>query len=324
MDDRAQERQAFAATHGWGDAAAEKLPVDASLRHYYRLRQNGKSALLMDCPPAHHEEDVRPFIRVDEHLRRLGMSAPALYAADIPRSLILLEDFGDDTFTRLLAKGHDERQLYELAIDALIHLHRHPDALDIELKTYTDEIVSQVAFVLDWYLPDIGITPDAACRESFAAAFATVFAALPPPSQTLMHRDYHVDNLLRLDRPGVKACGIIDFQDAYRCDRSYDVLSLLEDARRDMSPDLREHLLARYAAALPIDESFRAWYAALAGVRHLRIIGNLTRRAVRDGKPQYRAYLPRVFGYLHHSLQSPWLQPVAEWCKEYNVIPGLR
>jgi aminoglycoside/choline kinase family phosphotransferase len=302
----------------------EKLPVDASLRTYYRLRQGDKTALLMDAPSANPEEDVRPFIRVDEHLRRLGLSAPAIYAADVPRSLILLEDFGDDTFTRLLAKGHDERALYELAIDALIHLHRQPQALDIELKTYTDEIISQVEFVLDWYLPDIGINPDAACRESFAEAFRQVFAALPPPSNTLMHRDYHVDNLLLLDRPGVKACGIIDFQDAYRCDRSYDVLSLLEDARRDISPALRAHLLARYAAALPVDESFRAWYAALAGVRHLRIIGNLTRRAVRDGKPKYREYLPRVFGYLHNSLQSPWLQPVAAWCETYNVIPGLR
>ena len=109
MSEREQERLDFAAIHGWADAAVEKLPVDASLRHYYRLHRNGRTSLLMDCPPAHAEEDVRPFIRIDEHLRRLGLSAPEIYAADVPRSLILLEDFGDDTFTRLLAKGHDER-----------------------------------------------------------------------------------------------------------------------------------------------------------------------------------------------------------------------
>src|SRR5215470_10381485 len=121
QDAREARIAAFLAEHGWGDAERVPLAGDASFRRYDRLSRPGETAVLMDAPPP--MEDVRPFVRIADLLRSAGLSAPAIWAADETAGLLLLEDFGDDTYTRLLDRGADPVALYDLAIDVLAHLH---------------------------------------------------------------------------------------------------------------------------------------------------------------------------------------------------------
>jgi len=329
MSDRGRHLAAFLTEAGWGDAQRRPLAGDASFRRYDRLSLGERRAVLMDAPPPH--EDVDAFHRVERLLLSLGLSAPRALAVDRAGGFMLLEDLGDRTFTRALAEGADERALYQLAVDVLVHLHARADPAALAaapLPAYDDQRLLEEALLLtDWYLPALrgGETP-AAAREAYIEAWRAVFplARRVPPSLVL--RDYHVDNLMVLPgRGGVAGCGLLDFQDAVIGPRSYDLVSLLEDARRDLSKDLVAAMLARYFAAFPtLDPAvFRASYAILGAQRNAKIIGIFTRLCRRDGKDRYLCHIPRVWRLLEGDLAAPELAPVKAWFDE-AVPPAER
>ena len=315
MTDRATSIAAFLSTAGWGAADRRLLAGDASFRKYYRLSGPQGPAVLMDAPPP--MENVGPFLAIARHLHDLGYSAPRILAEDRAAGLLLIEDFGDATFTRLLASGTDEASLYALAVDLLIDLHKQPRAAAIDLPPYDEErLFAEAALLTDWYLPAIGAAVPSAVREDYRARWSRafqIFAATPP---TLVLRDYHVDNLMRLPgRSGVAACGLLDFQDAVLGPPAYDLVSLLEDARRDVSPGVAAAMTARYLAAFPAlnRERFLAGYAVLGAQRNAKIVGIFTRLMVRDKKPHYLVHIPRVWRLLEGDLKHPALAEVAEW-----------
>ncbi|MFN4281687.1 MAG: aminoglycoside phosphotransferase family protein [Alphaproteobacteria bacterium] len=307
----------FLAKCGWADAARDKLPGDASFRRYERLTLDGRRAMLMDAPPP--KEDVRPFLRVARHLTKLGFSAPHVFEADEANGLLLLEDLGDDTFTRLLAKGADERALYELAVDTLIGLHLVPidKVLPLSTPPYDEaKLLEEARLLTDWFMPAMDIAPTPDALAAYAAAWREAFAALDRQPYTLVLRDYHVDNLMRLPaRAGIAACGLLDFQDALVGPTAYDFVSLLEDARRDLAPGLAEAMTARYLAAFPqLDrDAFAAACAVLAAQRNAKIVGIFTRLSRRDGKHHYLGHVPRVWRLLQHDLTHPALAGVRAW-----------
>src|SRR6516162_7382167 len=224
-DIRHEAMAAFVDTTMWRGIPAVPLAGDASFRRYYRLAGNGGSAVLMDAPPP--QEDIGPFVAVAGLLRELGLSAPEVLAQDRDEGFLLLEDFGDDTYTRLLARGADEPALYGLAVDTLVALQRAVELRgEVELPLYDMErLLGEAALLVDWYRPLVG-----GLREEYLALWRAVLpnAIVAPP--TLVLRDYHVDNLMLLpDRPGVRGCGLLDFQDAVTGPPSYDLVSLLED-----------------------------------------------------------------------------------------------
>ncbi|HEY4134439.1 MAG TPA: phosphotransferase [Alphaproteobacteria bacterium] len=310
--------EAFLARCGWAGTARDKLPGDASFRRYERLTLEGRRAMLMDAPPP--KEDVRPFLRVARHLTSLGFSAPHVFEADEASGLLLLEDLGDDTFTRLLAKGADEPALYELAVDTLIALHHVPvdKVLPLHTPPYDEaKLLEEARLLTDWFMPAISGSPlPADVTESYAAAWCDAFKALESQPYTLVLRDYHVDNLMRLpSRSGVSACGLLDFQDALVGPTAYDLVSLLEDARRDLAPGLAEAMTARYLAAFPKlnAEAFAAAAAVLAAQRNAKIVGIFTRLSRRDGKHHYLGHVPRVWRLLENDLRHPALASVRAW-----------
>jgi hypothetical protein len=134
-----------------------------------------------------------------------------------------------------------------------------------------------------------------------------------PPVLTL--RDYHADNLMIIDRPGLKGLGLLDYQDALAGHPAYDLASLLQDIRREVTPELEAAMLDRYIAARPgIDEqAFRTAYDILAAQRNIKILGVFTRLYVRDGKASYPAFHPRLWQLVHRNLERPALAPVAGW-----------
>ncbi|WP_460018897.1 aminoglycoside phosphotransferase family protein [Magnetospira thiophila] len=319
---RDQIIETFLCQAGWGDADRRPLADDASFRRYDRISGTDRQAVLMDAPP--DREDVRPFLRVARHLHDLGFSAPAILAEDPLNGLLLLEDLGDDTYTRLLARGADEADLYALAVDVLIALHRQPTtkALFPGLPPYDDTMFLTEAFLLpDWYLSAVRGQPTSEpLRDAYRAAWAEVLPQVRGQPDTLVLRDFHVDNLLRLSgRQGVAACGLLDFQDALAGPPAYDLMSLLEDARRDMDPALKARLMARYLAAFPdVDRTaFETAFTVLAAQRHAKVIGIFTRLCIRDGKPGYLGHIPRVWRLLEAALAHPALAPVAHWFKTH-------
>lgn len=283
----------------------------------------------MDAPPA--KEDVRPFARIARHLRNLGFGAPEILAEDPATGLLLLEDLGDDTFSRLIERSAaNERELYALAIDVLARLHRIPprQAIPPGLPQYDQsKLLDEACLFTDWYLPAVAGKPlPRGVRRQFVAAWRAAFASILDVSPTLVLRDFHVDNLMRVaGREGLAACGLLDFQDAVAGPAAYDLMSLLEDARRDISKDLKAEMIERYRLQVPgLDwPAFATSFTVLAVQRHAKVIGIFTRLFLRDGKPGYLVHIPRVWRLLEAALPHPDLAPVAAWL-DRHVPPVLR
>lgn len=321
--DREAQIVAFLAAHGWGAATREPLSGDASFRRYERLRGGARPALLMDAPPS--EEDVRPYVTVARHLTAMGLSAPTILAADEAAGLLVIEDFGDATYTAKLADGADETPLYALAVDVLVDLHRHAEAAAVDVPVYSEtDYLDEAGLFVDWYLPEIAGAPTApAVRDEYLDLWRAALAATDGGPTSLVLRDYHVDNLMWLEsRTGVARCGLLDFQDARIGPVAYDLVSLLEDARRDVPDDLITTMTDRYLAAFPdLDrERFVQAAATLSAQRNCKIIGIFTRLLRRDGKPSYLPHIPRVWRWLERDLAHPALEPLRAFLDD--LIPA--
>ena len=308
---------AFLQKAGWGTAERGLLAGDASFRRYDRLRLAGRTAVLMDAPPP--MENVGPFINVAGLLAGLGFSAPRILAEDRAQGLLLLEDLGDDTYTSLLRRGHDERSLYELATDALIELGRRVPAQALTTLPAFDEArcLREVSLLLDWYWPAIkGATAPDAARADFEAAWHATLPAMWKAGRTVTIFDFHVDNLLLLPgRSGFQACGLLDFQDAVAGPTPFDLASLLEDVRRHVPQGLAQAMVDRYLNGNPelSADDFRSAYAVSAAQRNTRIAGTFTRLLKRDSKPGYQRFMPRLWELLQQDIAHPALAAVKAW-----------
>ena len=259
-----------------------------------------------------------PFVRIDGHLRQLGFSVPEIFARDEKNGLLLLEDFGDATFARLLDNGGDPEKLFTLATDVLIALHKYPQAVPENLRLYSPELMlADLELFLEWGVPDISDEGKAEFRKVWRE---TLPAAHQTPASLLL-RDYHVANLMWLPaRDGLQQAGLLDFQDAYQGPIAYDLVSLLEDARHDIPEALRQQLFTRYLAQFPnLDrDAFATSAAILAALRHTRILAIFERLSKRDGKPKYKElHSPRVERLLQEALRHPALSKVEHWFEKY-------
>ncbi|HYF86029.1 aminoglycoside phosphotransferase family protein [Azospirillum sp.] len=326
---REAEIAAFLVANGLSVAVREPLAGDASARRYERLRKaDGETLILVDTPaPA---EDLVPFIAIGAELAAIDLSVPVVIASDVERGLAIQEDFGSETFSRLLADGADPQPLYGVATDALITIHRGwPEgaAERLGLPVYDPALfIAQTRLFIDAYVPVVlGRSLSEEDRSDFDTAWRTVLEPVCAGAPSLLLRDYHVDNLMRLPRPGVNAAGLIDFQSAGWGPRAYDLVSLLEDARRDVAPDLAEAMVARYLTAFPDTDAaaFRRAMAILGAARHTRIVAIFVRLALSQGRRSYLVHLPRVWRLLEAQLAKPELAPVATWF-DRHLPPAAR
>ena len=301
---------------GWGGATIAPLPGDASFRRYFRLHRDGETAMLMHAPPP--EDDPRPFLFVARWLDQHGMRAPRILAERAQQGWVLTEDFGDRRMREWLDDyPEQERAVYGGAVDALVELHRKPpgDFEPYDMAVYQRE----AGLFTEWFCPAAGLLVDEA---GFVAAWQAVLEPLltrQRPGVTVL-RDYHAENIM-LPPDGTQ--GLIDFQDALVGHRAYDLVSLLQDARREVSVELERAMLDHYAEATGADAEFEADYARLGAQRNAKIVGIFTRLARRDGKPRYLELIPRVWNAMERDLRHPALAPVARWF-EANIPQGLR
>ncbi|HSG35378.1 MAG TPA: phosphotransferase [Sphingomonadaceae bacterium] len=291
---------------GWGGAAIEPLAGDASFRRYFRIRDGTKSAMLMDAPPPN--EDPGPFLDVGRWLIEHGHRAPQILAEERARGLVLLEDFGADRMRDWLdERPAAELETYRKAIDALVELHRSPPGpfAPYDMDAYQRE----VALFPEWFAPAAGFRVD---EESYRAAWHEVLSPMIPrqqPGVTVL-RDYHAENIMLLAN-GEQ--GLIDFQDALVGHPAYDLVSLLQDARRDVSLELERAMLDHYERQIETGPDFEADYARLGAQRNAKIVGIFARLWQRDGKPRYLEFIPRVWEALERDIAHPALAPVARW-----------
>lgn len=299
----------FLAAHGWADATILPLAGDASFRRYFRVVDVERRAVLMDAPPPH--EDPRPFVNIASYLSEHGFAAPAILASDLDQGLVLLEDFGDLRMREYVDASPDlEQDVYARAIDLLGELHAFPPA---DIPPYDAAVYHrEVDLLTEWFGPAAGLELD---QSSYTAAWDAVLPLLNEGSPTVtVLRDYHAENIMLLpDLERSHGLGLLDFQDALAGHPAYDLVSLLQDARRDVSPAIERAMLARYRAATGVGEGFDAAYHVLGAQRNAKIIGIFTRLWKRDGKPRYLNYLPRMWDLLERDLAHPALVPVKSW-----------
>ena len=308
----------FLASAGWAGAAIEPLIGDASFRRYFRVRRGGESAMLMDAPPA--AENPEPFLRAARWLDANGLRAPRILADDTARGLVLLEDFGAARMRDYLDEwSGDEEEVYRAAVDTLVELHQLPAGPFPDYGMH--EYLREARLLTEWYCPAQGLSVAA---DAYAASWEQVLAPLLPrqrPGVTVL-RDYHAENIMLLG--ALQKQGLLDFQDALAGHRAYDLVSLLQDARRDVSPALEAEMLDHYLRATDaVRDDFLADYARLGAQRNAKIVGIFVRLWRRDGKPRYLALIPRVWALLERDLAHPALAPVARWF-DANVPAELR
>jgi aminoglycoside/choline kinase family phosphotransferase len=320
MLQRQEVKNIFLANNGLADAVIHKLPADASFRTYDRITHEDKSFILMDAPP--EKEDVKPFIKIANFLLAHGISAPEIYASDIENGFLLLEDFGENKYSSVLsATPRNELEeleviLYNKAIDLLVELHKVDVPADIEY--YNDDILVNEALQLTkWYIP---VLNGEEMDEKIEREFVDIWKQLLPLTRifpdVLVLRDYHADNLMWLpERSGIKKVGALDFQDAIIGSPIYDIVSLLEDLRRDVSDKLADQMITRYLEASPhiLRKDFLAVYSILGAQRNCKIIGFCARKAIKDNNSSYIRMLPRMWKYIERDLRHPLLLPLKNW-----------
>jgi len=308
----------FLADSGYSGCKLTSLVPDASFRQYHRMEHEGFRAMLLEAPP--DRENLEAFIFVSAHLQKLGIRCPEILNHDLCKGFALIEDLGDQTFTRLLDKGADETSMYSQAVHVLADLHNHPGACDIKLPYYDwEHFIREALLFVDWYLPlAAGGAVSELARETFIESWLDVYGELLPLEDSLVLRDYHVDNLMQVENE----CAVLDYQDALIGSCAYDFISLLQDARRDISDKLFQNMVELYWSLRDeeVDRfNFLQHCSIFGAARHMKIAGIFTRLWVRDNKPAYLRHMPRVINYIAGCFEYPVLKPLKKWFFNLNV-----
>ncbi|WP_371397027.1 aminoglycoside phosphotransferase family protein [Fretibacter rubidus] len=354
MSERERIIKAFIGGAGWGDALRAAVPGDASARRYERLTLGDRRAVLMDAPlssdlPPEPDgataearaalgyvaqarlagADPAAFLCIASELSQRGFSAPRILAADVDEGLILLEDLGADLFAPIVTGERTmERPLYTAAVDCLASIYRSSFPQDFaygdtrwRVKDYDETaLLAEMSLMTDWYAPDTGVVLSDTAMDEWTQLWSQAFTQISNHAPGLALRDFHAENIFWMpERAGTANVGLIDFQDALMTHPSYDLASLIEDIRRDVSANLTDDLIARFCgqAGLKYDDDFRAAYAVMGAQRSTKLLGFPVRADKAYGKPQYRALLPRVKRHLNNSLAHDVMGDIRDWYGRY-------
>ena len=308
--------ESFLKNAGWHTAKKSLLAHDASFRWYDRLeKETGETMVLMNAPVG--KENPAQFVFVDELLEEIGLKVPHIFHRDLENGFLLLEDFGDDTFTKLINKGYDEKELYKQAIQSLIHLQKKVSS-NQGLKEYDWDLMLFEASLLPlWYIKYV-VKKELSQEEmlEFEEIWKELYEKIKKVPNTLVLLDYHVDNLM-ITKTG--DCGLLDFQDARFGPVTYDLASLLEDARREVKQEIQDEMLELYFNELPSfnTKEFKEAYPLMAVQRHTKVIGIFVRLFVRDHKNRYLKHIPFVWSLLEKHLDNPLLLKYKNWLDKH-------
>ena len=309
---------------GWAEAVETRVGEDWSLRRFCRLAKNGQTAILLqsvpdDDPRAMRGHKMADYVTISRYLETLGFNVPEIYAEDIPHGLLLVEDFGDVSLHDLFEANSSELEDYYLkATDILIELYRKTPMNDLALASYYDGHIHPARrFIIDYYLPHImGGEVAAETVDAYLKLWNDIEKTLPEIPYRFSYIDFHPQNLMISNHE----IGLIDFQGAYWGPIPYDLVNLLEDARRFVPDHIKQSCMTRYLQSLPEGEraAFEKWYVVLAAQFHCRVIGQAIKLA-KDGKTRLMDYVPILERHLANDLKSPVLKPMADFLKEMGL-----
>ncbi len=326
----AYERADFLKKSGWSGVEGVPIGEDWSQRKYFRVIKGSRSAILVHAVP---DDDLRSvpghklgdFVDIGRFLKKTDVSVPEVYAFDLNHGLLLIEDFGDRDFSGLIAEGGARQMdLYKLAANCLIHLYKRAAYVPIDLPDYFEShIHTGRRRVVDWYMPAVlgRRNPDGVAEE-YLDIWEDIEKSLPPVVRRFQHADYHPGNLIYLpDRLGIKQVGLIDFQGGVMGPAPYDLVNLLEDARRIVPQEIKDACLAQFTASLSgaEKESFQMWYPVLAAQFHFRVIGQAIKLAMKSNITRLMDLLPVLAVHIQKDLQNPALAPMKDWFDRQGV-----
>ena len=321
MDAREELLKEFIKNNSISENDMQLIETDASFRKYYRINKN--NVLIMDAPNE-RGESVKSFQIIDKILSEMGISVPAIHCIDEKNGFILLEDLGDQVFSRIL-NSDNEYELYKNAIAVLAHIYLESIKKKFDnKKIYSfsiDILIEEASLFYEWFL-------EKHCKISLAneekieyqEILKKIFNEINFTSSALVLRDYHVDNLILLkNRKGINQVGVIDFQDALIGSNAYDLVSLLEDVRKPIKTTLKEKLIEEYIDLTGYDlrrllQEMR--YFSIQ--RNLKIIGIFSRLKYRDGKPQYMELIKNAWNFIYSHLEDPSFRELKTWIFEYR------
>ena len=318
---------------GINDFKLKPIKSDASFRKYFRVYiKNQKKKLLLVNSPKKTENNLG-YLKTTSILEKMDLSVPKIINFDISKDFFLIEDFGINTYTNSLKNGESEFKLYNLATDILLHINKHSKSLEKELPKYTNKkLIDEVLLFLKWYWPAIyKKPPKKRIINEFIKIWENLLNKNLKTKKVLVHRDFHIDNLFFLkNRQNLKACGLIDFQDAVIGPSSYDLVSLLEDSRRDVDKNIIAKMYRKFINKLSKKEkkNFTKEYEILAVNRHLKVIGIFSRLYMRDKKKSYLKHIPRLWRLIEQNLSFNSLSELNKWInnffpKKFRIKPRI-
>jgi len=303
-------------------APTEKITSDASNRKYLRLTKGNKTVILMDSNPKKNEP-VNNFIYFTNFLRKHHFSAPKIYDSDIPNGLLLLEDLGARNFADILkVKPKVETNIYKEAVNQLIMIQSKETPK--QAKPYSTEILIEEALLFtEWYL---GETNSSRLSTQFTSLLTPLLKKIDQTKPTLVLRDFHAENLIWMNsRKTFKRVGLLDYQDALIGHPAYDIASLLKDARRDVSIEVRDIMTNHYLEKTKHNKDlFLRDYSILSAQRNLKIIGIFSRLSIRDKKKNYVKLIPRVWKNLENDFMHPDLKNLSKFINAVAPYPNVK
>ena len=303
-------------------APTEKITSDASNRKYLRLTKGNKTVILMDSNPKKNEP-VNNFIYFTNFLRKHHFSAPKIYDSDIPNGLLLLEDLGARNFADILkVKPKVETNIYKEAVNQLIMIQSKETPK--QAKPYSTEILIEEALLFtEWYL---GETNSSRLSTQFKSLLTPLLKKIDQTKPTLVLRDFHAENLIWMNsRKNFKRVGLLDYQDALIGHPAYDIASLLKDARRDVSIEVRDIMTNHYLEKTKHNKDlFLRAYSILSAQRNLKIIGIFSRLSIRDKKKNYVKLIPRVWKNLENDFMHPDLKNLSKFINAVAPYPNVK
>lgn len=323
-------RAEFIKNAGWSGAVGVPVGEDWSLRKFFRIQKDGRSAILIQSVPDDDPRSVMghklgDFVTISKYLNSIEVSAPRVLAQDLRKGLLLVEDFGLHDFASVIVnEPYRQKDLYQVATRCLIHIYQKSEFVPVELPDYFSYYVHTARRrVVDWYFPAVlGRSNKSGLVDDYAKVWYAIEKGLPQPARRFLHIDFHPGNLMYLpDRRGIQQVGLIDFQGAVMGPAPYDLVNLLEDARRDVPADIKTHCLNLFLASLLPEEreSYEAWYPVLATQFHFRIIGQAIKLALREKKTKLIDLLPILQHHIRKDLEHPLLLPMKIWMDEEGI-----
>ncbi len=326
------QRAEFLKQSGWSGVSESPVGEDWSQRKFFRIEKNGRTAIVMhavpdDDPRSTPGHKLHDFITISGYLRQIGLSVPEVYAHDLKHGLLLVEDFGVQDFAGFIGQvgGHDrERDLYLLATKTLSHIYSKTEFIAIDLPDYyAGHVHKGRQRVVDWYMPSVLQRKNQdGLVEDYLSVWKVIEKSLPRVKRRLLHGDFHPANLMWLpERQGIQQTGLIDFQGSMMGPAPYDLVNLLDDARREVPEDIRQECLSVFVSGMAQEDkdAFLAWYPVLSAQFHCRVIGQALRLAIRDQKTRLLDIIPILRRHLVRDLSSPVLKPMKDWFSAQGV-----